>query len=192
MLPCLPSCFYPLRPAEAQGPFGALFDTTLFQYSPERKSRPFGEGCWEQQSAALGSPAPVTVGGPGLPAAGAGGTKDGTVCGPGPRPAAPQVPRALRGGCCPGSRGLEGKPSSGACFGPTCPLPALRSQHPEQSPGQSKPTTATKQGKKGQSLRGTAVHHGWHGRIPTHPGGGGVLRATAVERVGETGDHSGL
>lgn len=96
------------------------------------------------------------------------------------------LPRVLRPRWC-----REGKPSSGACFSPTRPLPALRSQHSEQSPGQSKPTTATKQGKKGQSLRGTAVHHRWHGRIPTHPGGG-VLQATAVEKVGETGDHSGL
>ena len=100
------------------------------------------------------------------------------------------LPRVLRPRMCRG-----GKPSPGACFHPTRPLPprpALRSRHPERSPGQSRPTMATKQGKKGQRFRGTAVRHGWHGRTPTHPGGG-VLRATAAERVSETGeDPSGL
>lgn len=74
-------------------------------------------------------------------------------------------------------RVLPRVPRPGQCKGkplrPThslLPQPALRSRHPGQSPGQSRPTTATKQGKKGQSLRGTAVHHGWHGRTRTHPG----------------------
>lgn len=64
----------------------------------------WGKGAGNSGRRCSGSPAPVTGGGPRLPAAGAGGTKDGTEHGPRPRPAAPQVPRALRGGAAQGPK----------------------------------------------------------------------------------------
>ena len=127
------------------------------------------------------------------------------------------LPRVLRPRWCRGE-----KPSPGACFHPTHPLPprpALRSRHPEQSPGQSRhhghqareegaefprdrgpPRMAWEDsltpGRRTPSHPGGGLPHTWEdshtpGRTPSHPGGE-VLRATAVERVSETGDHSGL
>lgn len=179
----------PLRPPEAQGPIGALFNTTLFQYKQSRKkSRPFGgRVLGTVVGGARGAQPPSQVGGPGC-------QRQGQV--------APRMVRSVARGrdlplrrCCELSVGvLPRVPRPGQCKGkplrpthPLLPQPALRSRHPGRSPGQSRPTTATKQGKKGQSLRGTAVHHGWHGRTRTHPGGG-VLRAIAAERVSETGE----
>ena len=138
----------PLRPPEAQGPTGALFNTTLFQYKQSRKkSRPFGGGV-------LGSPAPVTGGG--AQAAGSRGRwhQGWHSAWPAAKTCRSIGAASSPWGCCPGSQGQDGAKESR--FRPACPLlprPALHSRHPGRSPRQSRPTTATKQGKKGQSPR---------------------------------------
>ena len=184
----------PLRPPEAQGPVGALFNTTLFQYKQSRKkSRPFRGGMLGTVVCGARKSSPCHRWG-----AQAAGSRGRWHQGWHSAWPAAETCRSVGAasspwGCCPGSQGQNGAKESR--FRPAClllPRPALCSQHPGRSPGQSRPTTATKQGKKGQSLQGTAVHHGWHGRTRTHPGGV-LLRAIATERVSETGGgHLGL